>query len=66
MLASRPDLTDFECPFDRFLMLRTWLTAEQRAAAAPAAAKRGPGKVKAIKVTAKATPPQAVEAVLAF
>ena len=30
MLTSRPDLTDFDCPFDRFLVLRAWLLAEQR------------------------------------
>ena len=32
MLTSRPDLTDFDCPFDRFLVLRSWLLAEQRSA----------------------------------
>lgn len=31
MLTSRPDLTDFECPFERFLVIRAWLMAEQRA-----------------------------------
>jgi hypothetical protein len=30
MLTSRPDLADFDCPFDRFLVLRAWLLAEQR------------------------------------
>jgi hypothetical protein len=31
MLTSRPDLTEFECLFDRFLILRAWLIAEQHA-----------------------------------
>lgn len=41
MIISRPDLTDFECPLDRFLVLRAWLNAEQRSSEPPQAGKRG-------------------------
>lgn len=46
MLTSRPELTDFECPFDRFLVIRAWLLAEQRAAESSGSKRR---LTKAIK-----------------
>lgn len=55
MLTSRPDISSFDCPFDRFLIVRSWLVAEQRAVESAGSKKRG-ARTKAAAATAQVKP----------